>query len=242
MTASKLKRCQRLASLATLVGFLSIADITWAHNLSQGYNLPASLWLYAFSVMATVIASVAMVGAFVRSACSLPLHGIIVSRPRIYLRGDLLDDWPKVHLLVPPLAIGGASVGVFMALLIVSSVGDQRPATKEFNTSAVEQVRPVRITMPPGITFERCLTLTPDQTLSYRFQAGQPLVFDIHYHTQNVRRYAIDEHPAHREKRTYTPSSTREYCLTWQNAASDPIALAWAFAITTSDDKALLIP
>ncbi len=226
---------QRLMSLAAWAGYFCTADIAWAHSFSQRYDLPAPLWLYAFSVMATVMASVSMVDAFVRGESSR-------RRPRPYRRDDLRVGWSLSRWLVPPIAIGSVSVVVFIALLIASSIGNQSPAAAGFTVSAIEPARPVRITMPPGITFERCLTLTPDQTLFYRFQADQPLVFDIHYHAQNVRRYAIREHPANREARAYIPPSTQEYCLTWQDPASDPVAFSWAFTATTSDNRGVLTP
>ncbi|ETX00593.1 MAG: hypothetical protein ETSY1_10735 [Candidatus Entotheonella factor] len=228
--ASKFKGRLCLISLAAWAGVLGPADMAWAHRLSQGDSLPAPLWLYALSVMATLMAAVAIIDAFVQGEGLRPL------------RGGLLGHGPMVHLLVPPIAIGGAVVGVFIVLLSVSAVDDPSPEIKAWSASALEQTRAVRITMPPGITFEHCLTLTPDDTLSYWFQADQPLVFDIHYHTQNVRYDAIDAHSVRHEQRTYTPFLTQEYCLTWQNPVSSPIGLSWAFAVTTSGDKARLIP
>lgn len=220
----RLKGWQRLVTLSVLASCFGTADIAWAHDLSQGHDLPAPLWLYTFSVMATVIASVAMVDTFARGGPLL--------MPGLQLRGNVMGRW-----LIPPIAIGSVSVALFIALLMVGSMGDQSRAAKGLNMATMPEARSVHITMPPGITFERCLNLTPDQTLSYRFQAGQPLVFDIHYHAQNVLRYAIREHSADSERRTYTPRSAQEYCLTWRNPASDPVAFSWAFAITNSDDK-----
>lgn len=221
--------------LAVLLGAVGITDIVWAHDLSQRYDLPAPLWLYTFTVMAAVIASVAMVDALVRGT-TMRL-GVIVLQPRLDLRHR-----PIVRWLFPPIALGGLSVGVFVVLLIMSSAGYSNSTPEGFNVFPINQARPVRITMPPRITFERCLILTPAQTLSYWFQADQPLVFDIHYHAQNVRYYGVEAHLAKREQRMYTPPSTQEYCLTWQNPASAPVALSWAFAATRAHPRVVLTP
>lgn len=226
-------------SFVALFGILGAAEIAWAHDLSQGYDLPAPLWLYTLTVMAAVLASVAMVDALVWHQPAR--HAIALAQPRLDLGVD-----PSVHWLIPPIAIGSLSVGVFVVLLVISSAGDARQTSEAFpealDVASIDQARPVRIAMPPGITFERCLTLTPDHTLFYQFQADQPLVFDIHYHVGNVRYDAVREHLVAREQRQYTPPATREYCLTWQNPSSDPVGFSWAFTTTRSDARVVLIP
>lgn len=212
---------RRLMGLAILLHAFVSANIGWAQGLDQHNNLPALLWPYALGATATVIVCVVIAGRVVRG---MPWH----------------------RLLVDPVAIGGILLLSAGLSIILAYYVTYRPqamverAVVQSTNSPTGETRLVQTTMPPGITFERCLTLTPDETLSYQFQADQPLVFDIHYHAQDVRHYVIEEHAAQREKRTYTPPATQLYCLTWQNPTSAPVLFSWAFAKTTSTSDAPL--
>lgn len=209
---------RRLSGLVGLFGVVGTTNIAWAHALDRSHGLPAPRWLYALGVALMVIVSVVMSGARVRGV-------------------------PRDHSLARPVLIGGVQllsawlftiIAVYLAHAVTLQTSVET-TTLSTETSS-EPLRPVRITMPPGITFERCLTLAPDQALSYWFQAAQPLVFDIHYHDQNekILRYAIPEHPTHSEERTYSPPAARHYCLTWRNPTSDHVAFSWAFHTKTT--------
>lgn len=81
--------------------------------------------------------------------------------------------------------------------------------------------------LPPGVTFERCLQLTPGDILTYTFEADQPVAFDLHYHAYGLMHYALGAYTTTSETRTYRPRSIQTYCLSWQNPGHEAIRLSW---------------
>jgi hypothetical protein len=75
--------------------------------------------------------------------------------------------------------------------------------------------------LPPGVFVERCLRLTPDETLSLSFHASRPIRFNLHSHQAGRFSSVIGEHMAQNETHTFTPSVTQSYCLMWANTSPE---------------------
>ncbi len=77
----------------------------------------------------------------------------------------------------------------------------------------------------PGKTDELCMTLTPQESLEYSFEATGALLFNIHYHLAHRSFYPVHQKLASKEKGGFSPNSKQRYCLTWHNANRHPVAI-----------------
>ncbi len=65
--------------------------------------------------------------------------------------------------------------------------------------------------------FETCFDLALGETLAYRFNATDSVLFNIHYHQENEVIHAISEHLIARRNGTFEPDISARYCLMWTN-------------------------
>ena len=142
----------------------------------------------------------------------------------------------RLRYLTGLLAMGGCLLGI---VVMVWGYYGYRPSVEtlaEGKQRLPETPPDVVTTLPPGVSFERCLTLTPAEVLSYAFQADQPVVFDVHYHRGVRMVYAQQRRTASSEAGTYHATSAREYCLTWHNTGQEAIRLSWRYAAQTQSE------
>jgi putative copper export protein/mono/diheme cytochrome c family protein len=137
----------------------------------------------------------------------------------------------------PMLTLLGASTVVSLWMLASPILDDGPPTTANPGAPATAVLRaakdsarpleaPPLTLLPPGFIVEHCLALTPDDTLSFSFQASRPLRFNMHYHRAGQLHFSIGEHMAQAETHTFTPSVSERYCLMWANASPKAVELS----------------
>jgi hypothetical protein len=80
-------------------------------------------------------------------------------------------------------------------------------------------------------TVEKCFDLAVGETLAYRFNANDSVLFNIHYHREKDVIHEIAEHLIARSNGTFEPHSNGRYCLTWTNPNLRMAKLEYDYAI-----------
>ena len=120
---------------------------------------------------------------------------------------------------------------------VVIPVGSQKVDLESASAGHLTAGQSYTVTqLPPGVVFERCVTLPSDDTLSYSFKADQPVVFDVHYHRDALVSYARRKRTVISEAGQYDSTSLRDYCLTWHNTSRKAIRLSWRYQAIPSVD------
>ena len=76
-----------------------------------------------------------------------------------------------------------------------------------------------RLAIAPYQVHEECLQLFPGDRLEYRFEAGAPLAFNIHYHEGKTVVMPFSRENTREENGFYAPSIAQHYCLMWEAGA-----------------------
>ena len=113
---------------------------------------------------------------------------------------------------------------------VVILAGDQTLHSALSTNSQFSLGLPYKVTpLPPGVAFERCLTLFPSDGLAYSFKTDQPVVFDLHYHRGSKLVYAWYKEAVSSGAGRYDATTSQEYCLTWHNTSREAIQLSWHY-------------
>jgi hypothetical protein len=124
---------------------------------------------------------------------------------------------------------------VFCTLLILSGISysDESKVVKEFN-----DVRSVK----PGEFTEKCLTLRPKQVFNYKFEATNPVYFNIHYHGKEGKEYFVkkkeissyeDSLTEFQYKKAYKNMSKKaSLCMLWRNNTDEPVDITIDCTVT----------
>ena len=86
-------------------------------------------------------------------------------------------------------------------------------------TAAIEPDVPKsveRLGIAPYQAHEECVKLVPGDRLEYRFAAGAPLAFNIHYHEGQTVVMPLSRENTKEETGVYTPIVAHHYCLMWE--------------------------
>jgi hypothetical protein len=74
----------------------------------------------------------------------------------------------------------------------------------------------------PGQFAEVCGRLNRGDTVSWRFEADQPLAFNIHYHAGNAVEYPAREEAARSAHGTLAVELDQDYCWMWASKSGVP--------------------
>ncbi len=77
----------------------------------------------------------------------------------------------------------------------------------------------------PGKLVEVCGALPAGTTVAWRFTAGAPLDFNIHYHEGKDVRYPARQAQQARAEGELAVASAQDYCWMWTNKGTAPAAL-----------------
>jgi hypothetical protein len=93
----------------------------------------------------------------------------------------------------------------------------------------------------PGQYHEECVELYPDQVLNYLFIANKALDFNIHYHSMEGRKYAVQKEGIKsfsgklvvNEMKFYSKDQ-ESFCMIWSNTKAFDARLNLKYYITSS--------
>jgi len=89
-----------------------------------------------------------------------------------------------------------------------------------------------QVEISPGKFHEPCMSLRRGETLSYQFNADQPLEFNLHYHPGEKVEYPIPVMLMEEGKGTFKPGSDFTYCLMWQNRTTENVRMSFSWFVT----------
>jgi hypothetical protein len=82
-----------------------------------------------------------------------------------------------------------------------------------------------RLSVAPGGFAEVCGTLAKGSSVSWRFDAGERLDFNVHYHEGKAVHYPVKRAGVARAEGRLRPKIEQDYCWMWSNKSSRPAAL-----------------
>ena len=79
------------------------------------------------------------------------------------------------------------------------------------------------VALAPYATLDECMALDSGERIGYRFEAGQPVAFNVHFHDGNavIMPVAIDSTTS--ESGDFTADRKEVYCLTWEAGAEGSV-------------------
>ena len=83
------------------------------------------------------------------------------------------------------------------------------------------------LTLAPGEVKEACVALAAGAEIRYRFSAGAPLAFNIHYHDKaDGVHYPVRRGRVQALAERFTAVAKHSYCLMWTNRSEGVVVLA----------------
>jgi len=76
------------------------------------------------------------------------------------------------------------------------------------------------LSIAPGKFAELCAGLNPGQSIQWRFEAGQGLDFNIHFHEGKDVRYPARADEVRASQGTLVVDSAQDYCWMWSNKSA----------------------
>ncbi|MBS1254213.1 MAG: hypothetical protein MAG581_00002 [Deltaproteobacteria bacterium] len=89
----------------------------------------------------------------------------------------------------------------------------------------------VAITLPPKRYFEKCLDIKGTQQLKYSFSSEDLVSFNLHYHDQGDKLFALKEDSVAELEHTFKPEKRAYYCLMWGNSGKEKVKMQYQFSI-----------
>lgn len=83
-----------------------------------------------------------------------------------------------------------------------------------------------QLQVEPGGFIELCGKLSRGAKVQWRFDAGAPMNFNIHYHEGKEVRFPAREVGSLRSEGTLDVKSNQDYCWMWSNEGKAPVALS----------------
>jgi hypothetical protein len=74
-----------------------------------------------------------------------------------------------------------------------------------------------RVVLHPSQDYEVCLEMTRSQTITYSYQASQPLDFNIHYHQDETVLFPVKNSGFLGLSDSFIAPASQTYCLMWTN-------------------------
>jgi hypothetical protein len=75
----------------------------------------------------------------------------------------------------------------------------------------------VQVEVQPSQFYEVCLDMARNQSITYTYQANQPLDFNIHYHQDENVLYPVKNSGFLGLSDSFTAPASETYCLMWTN-------------------------
>ena len=102
-------------------------------------------------------------------------------------------------------------------------------------TDAVKLPQEFSATIKPGKIHEECIEFKKGQVVAYKFNASQPMPFNIHYHVGKGKDEKV-EYPVKLDKSdarssTLTIPVDQHYCWMWSNKNAEPVSVTGVIAL-----------
>ncbi len=120
---------------------------------------------------------------------------------------------------------------LLMIFLLTACTGTRPVAGGDLSEAEIGQVKGEGLSKAESIAprgfHEACLTLEPDQSVAYGFSTSLPAHFNIHFHEGDEVVYPVSLKDVVEFDGIFQPTSTRHYCLMWQNVHSTSTELTY---------------
>lgn len=77
------------------------------------------------------------------------------------------------------------------------------------------------MTVEPGKMHEECMKLDAGDKLSYEFESGTDLIFNVHYHVGEEIIFPVEDHKTSAESSALEIEIEQDYCLMWTNRSPE---------------------
>ena len=126
---------------------------------------------------------------------------------------------------------------IILSLIITVSCNSKK-VKKDAQLPAVEETRETA-QIAPGEFYEECIELYPNQVLHYSFNASQDVDFNIHYHAEEGRKYAIKKNSITSytgelvcDEMDFYDTDQENFCMIWSNFNESDARLSLKYHIT----------
>jgi len=126
--------------------------------------------------------------------------------------------------------------GVCIAILVLVSYSPTVVTAEKANKRPTSKSH---LWLMAGQTHETCMKISSKENLSYQFSSTQQVDFDIHYHDGEKVQYSLPITALKFAKSTFSPKSSRPYCLMWNNKNARAVLLTFENKIQLRSNKQL---
>lgn len=112
---------------------------------------------------------------------------------------------------------------IILSLIITVSCNSKKVKKDPKLPAGVEETNETA-QIAPGEFYEECIELYPNQVLHYSFNASQDVDFNIHYHAEEGRKYAIKKNRITSYKgelvcdeMDFYDTDQENFCMIWSN-------------------------
>ena len=89
-------------------------------------------------------------------------------------------------------------------------------ATKD-GSDAHSDTRGKKVTISTGDWYEACDKWTPGDKVNFSFKSSKPVMFNVHFHEKNVKKYAVDDVLVDEFGGSFVVQRDEIYCCMWKN-------------------------
>jgi hypothetical protein len=79
------------------------------------------------------------------------------------------------------------------------------------------------VALAPYATLEECVVLDSGERIAYRFEAKQPVAFNVHFHDGNAVIMPVASDSTTSESGDFTADRKEVYCLAWEAGAEGSV-------------------
>ena len=87
------------------------------------------------------------------------------------------------------------------------------------------------VTIPSKKYYEKCLDISGNQQLFFKFYSQFPISFNLHYHEEGEVFYEIKEESVAEYNYTFKPENRAYYCLMWGNPGQEKVEIKYELNI-----------
>ena len=87
------------------------------------------------------------------------------------------------------------------------------------------------VTISTGDFYEACDKWTPGEKINFVFKSSEPVSFDVHYHQQHEKQYAIEQTVTDTFEGSIIVETKDVYCCMWQNDNKKYVTLTYDMSI-----------
>ena len=86
-------------------------------------------------------------------------------------------------------------------------------------------------TITKGDFYEACDKWTPGETVNYSFTSSKPVMFNVHYHDEHAKVYAVEQTLADKLEGSFVVVSDAIHCCMWENKNPNNVTLTFAMSV-----------